>query len=137
DRPLSELAGQLAEQVDRGGNIVLSSENFYLLTAPPALASTLEQAGLTDGDRVTIVVYVRRQDEAHLSWYNQTVKAQGFCGSMQESLARWQALWDYDTQLDRWADAFGVGNIVVRAYQASDLHDGDIRRDFAMLLGLD
>lgn len=136
DKPLSELAGQLAGHFAEARDIVLSSENFYLLTDPAALASTLARAGLTDSDRVTIVAYVRRQDEAHLSWYNQTVKAQGFSGSVQESLTRWQSLWDYDARLGRWASTFGAQNLVVRPYQASDLHDGDIRRDFSTLLGL-
>ena len=77
-KPLAEIAAELrAAGADHGGSIVLSSENFYLFPAPTALRALLNSTGASIGRQIGIIVYVRRQDDAHESWYNQTVKAQG------------------------------------------------------------
>jgi hypothetical protein len=136
DTPLSTLVAQLAEALAGDEHVVLSSENFYLLADPQRVARTLADAGLTSDRRVSVVVYVRRQDEAQISWYNQIVKAQGFSGTMADSLSQWDALWDYAAVLERWAAVFGADTVVVRPYQAQDMAGGDIRQDFVRLVGL-
>ncbi len=115
--------------------IVLSSENFYLLCAPEKLAATLARLGFPP-DTVNVVVYVRRQDEAHLSWYNQAVKAQGHAGEIRPFIESHRPLWDYAAHLDRWAKVFDPARITVRPYQDSDIPGLDIRLDFLRLLRL-
>src|SRR5689334_18849904 len=130
ERGLEDLARELVEKTAASTVIAISSENFYLQPDPEATARLLERAGL--GPRqVRVIVYLRRQDEAHLSWYNQAVKAQGYAGTIQESIAETRSLWDYEAQLDRWARVFGRDAICARAYES-----GDIRRDFLGLAGL-
>jgi len=135
DRPLEELVRDLADTVASSPMVALSSENFYLLPNPPGVAQLLEQAGIGAGD-VRVIVYLRRQDEAHLSWYNQAVKAQGYSGSIADNIGETHSLWDYAAQLKRWAAVFGADNLVVRTYQLPDAPGGDIRRDFLRIAGL-
>lgn len=135
DRPLGELMRDLAAEVAGSPAVALSSENFYLLPNPRGVAQVLEQAGIGAGD-VRVIVYVRRQDEAHLSWYNQAVKAQGYAGTIAECIAATHSLWDYAAQLEQWAAVFGAGSLEVRVYQPPDRPGGDIRRDFLRLAGL-
>ncbi len=134
ERELSEeLSATSASNSER--RIVLSSENFYLLCAPEKLAAMLTRMGLPP-DAVNVVVYVRRQDEAHISWYNQAVKAQGYAGEILPFIESHRPLWDYAGHLDRWAKAFDPARITVRPYQDSDIPDLDIRLDFLRLLQL-
>jgi len=135
ERTLEALARELADKVADSPMVALSSENFYLLPNPRGVAQLLEQAGIRVGG-VRVIVYLRRQDEAHLSWYNQAVKAQGYTGTVAENIAETEPLWNYAAQLERWATVFGRDNLVVQIYQTPDTPGGDIRRDFLRLAGL-
>jgi hypothetical protein len=134
-RPLDELVDELAKAVADQPAIALSSENFYLQPNPAGVARMLERAGVGAAG-VRVVAYIRRQDEAHLSWYNQAVKAQGYAGTIAENIAETRELWDYAAQLGRWAAVFGADRLVVRCYQPPEAAGGDIRRDFLRLAGV-
>ncbi|MBI4996370.1 MAG: hypothetical protein HZC22_05605 [Rhodocyclales bacterium] len=130
DQPLDALVAALRAEIAAGpATTILSSENFYLLCEPAAVLDLMVRLGFPRG-AVTVVVYLRRQDEAALSWYNQAVKAQGYAGSLDEHLLTHQDLWDYDTRLRAWAAAFGADRLAVRRYC------GDVRRDFLDTTGL-
>lgn len=134
-RTLADLTRELAKKTADSPSIVLSSEDFYLLPNPAGVAAMLGKAGFPVGS-VTVVVYVRRQDEAHLSWYNQAVKAQGYSGTLAECVAKTHSLWDYAAQLERWAAVFGADRLAVRLYQPLNGPATDIRRDFLALAGI-
>lgn len=130
DQALDALVAALRAEIDAGpAATILSSENFYLLCEPAAVLDLMVRLGFPRGT-VTVVVYLRRQDEAALSWYNQAVKAQGYAGSLEEHLKTHGDLWDYDTRLRAWAGAFGADRLAVRRY------GGDVRRDFIEAVGL-
>jgi hypothetical protein len=135
ERPLEDLVVELEEAVAGKSKVIISSENFYLLPSPRGTARMLRQAGFGPGE-VKVVVYLRRQDEAHMSWYNQVVKAQGYAGTAAACVAETHDLWDYGTRLDAWAEVFGEDCMVVRPYQEGDLREGDVCRDFLHLAGL-
>lgn len=138
-RPLSALRLDLGEQIKSNPNasaILLSSENFYLYPEPGALKKLLMDAGLQPTDDVTIVCYARRQDEAHLSWYNQTVKAQGSVATFAQTVENTRALWAYAEQLQSWRSVFGDKAIIVRDYTPFNQPEYDIRIDFLDVLGL-
>jgi len=121
ERSLESLSDDLARAVAGfSASVLLSSENFYLLPDPPALKNLLETTGALAGRRARIIVYLRRQDDAHESWYNQRVKAQGDTGDIEESIARAHDLWDYPRQLALWGETFGEDNLAVRRYPPSD-----------------
>ncbi|NCC94764.1 MAG: hypothetical protein EOM10_16105, partial [Opitutae bacterium] len=78
DAPLETLWAELEAEVGaHSGDVILSSENFYLYPAPEALARLMEASEPFRRFRVRVVVYVRPQEAAVESWYNQAVKAQG------------------------------------------------------------
>jgi len=137
DRSLADLAKELiraAKDCDRA--LLLSSENFYLYPEPEKLFDFLNQCAVTPKFRVVIIVYIRRQDEAHESWYNQTIKAQGYTHTFDESIKAFSTLWDYALNLDRWAKIFGAENIVVRPYERDQMIDGNVVADFLNVIGL-
>jgi hypothetical protein len=134
---LAGLTAALADAVRRhSGPIVISSENFYLYPAPQALHALLDQCGVFATHDPAIVVYLRRQDDAHESWYNQTIKAQGYTHDLDACIREFHDLWDYRLQLDRWAAAFGEERLVVRLYEDHAYVGGDLVSDFFSVLGL-
>lgn len=135
-RPLEDLLAEMGRRLaDPPPLVILSSENFYLYPRPEELAEAVRRSvpGLVE---FTVVAYVRRQDEAHVSWYNQAVKAQGFTGTVHECIAASWERWDYERNLRPWASTFGADDLRVRPYQPSDLDGEDVRVDFARLLDL-
>lgn len=137
-RSLAELAAALKEQAgNHSGSVLLSSENFYLYPNPEKLFKFLDDTGLLENRRPIIVVYLRRQDDAHESWYNQTIKAQGYTHTPEECIDAFHGLWDYAVRLDRWAQIFGSENLVVRPYEASSFINGDLLADFFRVIGID
>lgn len=139
ERSLDELLHALRMEVGahpRYRRLILSSENFYWLAPPEKVRDLLAGLGHAP-DRVAIVVYVRRQEDAIESWYNQIVKAQGYAGTFRQCIAEFDALWDYSSRLARWADVFGHERIVLRTYPDDSGTAFDVRHDFTGLLGLD
>lgn len=133
ERSLIELTDKLHTAVVGCSQIILSSENFYLFPNPKKIAEILHHAGFPP-ETVKIVVYVRRQDEAHTSWYNQVIKAQGYGGTISQCIQENLDNWNYQLQLEKWAQIFGSSNIIVRPYEKEKLADGDVRKDFLKIL---
>lgn len=134
-KTLDELQQDLAVAVKDNEKIILSSEIFYLQPNPEGVAEVLSKLGYLTNN-VKVVVYVRRQDDIHISWYNQAIKAQGYTGNIKNSIKETHAKWDYSYHLTLWSDVFGKENILVRPYQAEDMISSDICLDFASLVGL-
>lgn len=136
DKPLPVLLDELrGEFCGYTGNAVISSENFSLFPAPGLLRDALHAYDLVAGRTCKVIVYVRSQVEAHESWYNQLVKAQGFAGVIADSIhANWR-LWDYAALLEPWAVVFGEGNIIVREYGHPDGARWNILADAGEVMG--
>lgn len=138
DRSLSDLLQDLTVEVtEYEGDILISSEDFYIYTPPHGLLEALESIGITNRFKPVIIVYLRRQDDAHESWYNQTIKAQGYAHTIEDCLNLFYDMWDYHTQLKRWDDAFGKDNIKVRIYEGSSNGEMDVRKDLLEILNID
>lgn len=137
-RPLSDLAQDLRAEVaaHRAATVVVSSENFFLYPDPAALRDLLQFAGLTSNDHVEVLCYVRRQDEAYSSWYNQTVKAQGNPASFEATMAATTDLFDYLHRLEPWSRVFGASAFRIRDYAPFSGGGVDIRVDVLEWLGL-
>lgn len=134
---LEELIESLKVEVtEHAGPVLLSSENFYLYPEPEKLHKVLSEAGLLKNRRAVIIVYLRRQDDAHESWYNQTIKAQAYTHTPQESVESFFGLWDYQAELERWANVFGRQNMLVRPYEKSQFIGGSLLSDFAKQIDL-
>ncbi len=137
-RTLSELALDLAAAcAAHSGSVVLSSEDFYLCPNPEGLRALLHETGVLNGRSPRIVVYLRRQDDAHESWYNQTIKAQGATHTPEACIERYFELWDYHRNLQRWEEVFGRDAIVARSYEEEELVGGSLLEDFFCTVGID
>jgi hypothetical protein len=138
NRSLAELRDDLRDAVQSTPTMttILSSENFYIYPKPAALHQLLKDVGLLPDDKIVVTCYVRRQDEAHVSWYNQTVKAQGNARSFAATVVHEHALWDYAQQLQPWQAEFGADAILVRDYSSLSQPGGDVCADILDILGL-
>jgi hypothetical protein len=102
--------------------VALLSSEFFFRRKPQSLHIIREL--VSDYD-VKIIVYLRRQDNFEDSWYNQRVKGtrcttrRPFTGS--RSLT--------ETCFNRWVQAFGKENIIVRPYEKSQFYNGSIFAD--------
>ncbi|MBG0790491.1 MAG: hypothetical protein H0S80_08365 [Desulfovibrionaceae bacterium] len=135
DATLDELTGRLeAECEGFDGDVILSSENFYLLNTPDQVRRLLDSVPALKARRAVVVVFLRRQDEAHEAWYNQTVKAQGAVHSLRRCIEENLDLWDYGRRLSEWADVFCASNILPAVYGSGS--GWDIRRHFLDVLGI-
>ncbi|SKA73924.1 hypothetical protein SAMN02745704_00556 [Paucidesulfovibrio gracilis DSM 16080] len=93
-------------------------------------------ARLFEDNEVKIIVYLRRQDLFMESRYTQSVK-----NGLDLSFADYLGLHagnhnDWGHLVDAYAAHFGVENIIVKAYERSELKDGDIVADFVDTVGL-
>lgn len=134
---LNAIPEILRKDISTKNRIILSSENFYWLTDPMLLKQFLENIGAGRDDVVKILLYVRRQDDAIISWYNQIVKAQGYSGSIYDCISDFAEMWNYQRKIDEWGQAFGFENIIVRPYRNSESPHDDIRKDFILFTSLD
>lgn len=119
-----------------GTDVIISSEEFSTLADPSAL-----RAELADYP-VSVYIYLRRQDAIFESIYNQQTKdwLSPRVESLEECLAAPEMiypLFDYYALLTRWADIFGMDNLVVRNYSQLRHQKISTVNDFFPLLGID
>lgn len=137
-RSLEDLEAELRQRIEQHqGSVLLSSEDFYLCPNPEALFETLTGAGTLVNRTPAVIVYIRRQDDAHESWFNQTIKAQGYTHEIDASIEEFWPLWDYEKNLARWESVFGRENMIVRPYASEEFRDASLLSDFLAILGLD
>ncbi|GAA5134403.1 hypothetical protein [Alloalcanivorax gelatiniphagus] len=122
--------------------VILSSEDFYFLddngarrrSAVALLANRLKPLFSS----VTVVAYLRRQDEHVESWCNELVKY-GFrrnthdIATLAESLPACHS--DYHMLRQLWVRSFGEDAVVFRAFRRDRLKNGSIVDDFCELVG--
>ena len=108
--------------------VILSAEN---LSNP----NGLEQI-FTDLDfRVSIILYVRRQEDAYQSAWQQ------WFSKVEADLSSWLSrtdgfFCDWDTTISRWSK-ISPDDFVVRIFDRSELVKGDVVDDFCKVLGVD
>jgi len=142
DEAVREFRGRLSQALTEEAlsagceNVIFSSEHLSsrLISIPEieTLANMLRRMA----ESITVVVYLRRQDDFLCSTYSTDVKS-GFTGPMTipgEGIR--QSRYNYYALLERWTAVFGRQNIVCRIYEKSRLKNGDLVDDFAELIGL-
>ena len=82
------------------------------------------------GGHVRLVVYLRRQDDHLVSYYQQQVKV----GETQR-LAEWATVdrsstYDYARRLAQWREGMEHAELVVRRFERSAFRDGSLEADF-------
>ena len=132
-QPIPDLADRLDAQADErdAPTIVLSAEN---LCNPVGFEKVF--AALRDRFDVSIVMYVRRQDDYLQSAWQQWIVKRG------ESLLAWMIACigvdgDWLRLLTPWAETFGDDRVRVLVFDRQRLAGGDAFSDFCELLGVD
>ena len=134
----TNLSRMLSDEVRSAGceNVIFSSEHLSsrLISIPEI--ETLANMLRPMAESITVVVYLRRQDDFLCSTYSTDVKS-GFTGPMSipgDGIR--QSRYNYYALLERWTAVFGRQNMVCRIYEKSRLKNGDLVDDFAELIGL-
>lgn len=108
-------------------HVIVSSETFSLINDVSVIGNLFKNTN------VKIICYLRRQDELQQSMYNQSVKA----GYFEDIAAYDEYPLDYWVLLNRWANAFGKNNIIVRIYDKQQLKNNSLIEDFLEIFNLE
>jgi hypothetical protein len=133
-----EIVRAILDEAEMTGaeTIVLSSEAFERLKSPETETLKVLFGGMT----AEIIVYLRRQDDALLSIYNQRVKssANRYCGTLDQLAANSKVIsrLDYRALIQRWAEVFGSDALRVKIYDQSRFPEGNVIPDFLASLGV-
>ncbi|MEZ9322781.1 hypothetical protein AB4161_20825 [Vibrio sp. 10N.286.51.E5] len=138
----TKLFSLLKGKYDR--NVIISNENFSWLFSNDELISL--KSDLSEiFDEIKIIVYLRRQDLAAVSHYQQASKrvdlpSTYYYGKGVSPLPDSSSFYDYFDYYERiksWSSAFGRSNVNVRVFEKEKLRNGDVVDDFLHILKLD
>lgn len=127
-----ELKNEIKENIRK---TIISSEDFLLNKPFTELKSFFK------GYSLKAVIYLRRHDHWWLSAYTQAVKMkhlppwnQGPQGFINFNRKKNKTYGDYRHLVDRWANAIGKENVIVRPYEAAQ-NQPDLAADFFKAIG--
>lgn len=122
----------LLREIDgnRDKRIVISSEGFSLFDD----AQARKTGDLLKGHDVTAIIYLRKPDGYMKSLYGEVLKNSAIKLSYREYILRNSKRLDYSALARRWAEVFGLRNLIVRVYDSVTLNEG-ILKDFCRLVG--
>lgn len=135
-RHSSEVLDALTNDMAATDNdVILSCEHFSSRLSNQESLRTLRNAFL---DRnVTVICYLRRQDEQAVSLYSTLVKGGSTDPFTLDDVTVDNRYFNYRKILEDWSDIFGQENVIVREYARDTLRNRDICKDFLALLGVD
>ena len=88
-------------------------------------------------DDISIVIYLRRQEELFISGYSTAIKSgETYSLPSVRSFAANKDQYDYYHILNKWSEIFGKENINVYLYDAKELVNGDIFTDYCFRVGI-
>ncbi len=121
-----------------GKDIILSTEQLHI-GSDLAIANFVQAIRKAFSDHaITTVVYLRRQDDAFSSFYNQIVKFGVETGSTAEVFRRYAPFFDFERYLGLLGRGQGPEDkLIVRLYQREKLVGQDIGKDFMSAIGMD
>ena len=127
-----------------GRNPIVSAEKFSWICSLEELQE-LKDALAYYFDDISIIAYIRRQDQQAISYHQQNARSQAlparleFFGPDPVALPEYQKhhtrYLDYNTRIGYWADAFGDENIKIRVFDRKHLIEGDAVKDFFHVVG--
>ncbi|MCB1385676.1 MAG: hypothetical protein KDJ80_07015 [Nitratireductor sp.] len=128
---------QFRREIENFDTIVLSNEHLSARLRKPEEFKRLKSFLDVEANDVKVVLYVRRQDEFLISSYTAHILAGSTAPFSIPGVDRGHMRYNYRLLLDRWAEAFGIGNLTVRKYQKASFPDGSVVKDFCKTVGID
>lgn len=118
-------------------NVIISEERISIWNTNELLAAAKEKY-----DNIKVIVYLRRQDLAIESIWNQKVKNPIGCYQTFQEFIHWNegeecAPYYYKKQLDEISGIVGRENLIVRVYEKSQLCGHTTESDFLSVLGIE
>ncbi len=115
--------------------ILLSSEVFYDVFTNKALIRNLKN--VFRDFNVKIIIYLRRQDQYLLSYFQEGCKGGTFTSfDLENILMLFHSSLCYYDRLSKWGDVFGDSNIIVRPFEKNQLRENSLSKDFLSIIGI-
>lgn len=128
---LPQLMKSATTEKRRARTILLSSECFFAAPTSKNFHGFAEIAR-TLFQKIKIVVYLRRQDRWVEARYKQHIISCEYKPLQQLMDERYC---NYEPYIDRWADAFGANNVLVRVYERQQQTKQCLLADFLSCFG--
>jgi len=133
------LRGLLKQMRARSGgrSIILSTEQLHFLDDHPVADFIAALTEVFAGYDIKVVIYLRRQDEAFSSFYNQIVKFGTTTDNTGQAFSIYARFFDYERYLSLVrANLRKTDTMTVRIYDRNTLVGSDIVDDFLNAVGL-
>lgn len=88
-------------------------------------------------DKVSVVVYLRRQDKYALSAYSTSVRGGNQRLFSFEDIHSAGPYYNYRKLIENWTEVFGEDSLTVRVFERQRMVGGDVVADFCQLSGID
>lgn len=131
------------DEIRRAGQshdtMIITSEHFHRrMTSEQSLAE-LRDFLVRNFSSIEIVCYFREQSEVRKSLYSTGVKGGDTCKiqDFQNGDITGSHYYNYRKMLDKWSACFGKSSIKSRLFGKKLFPDGDIRKDFLAVCGLE
>jgi len=139
---LQAFSEEVEEARENADTFVISSEHFHSRLFSREEVSELHSFLAPLFDSISVICYLRRQDQLALSRYSEALRAGHVPPSplpkdMAKKKHRLLPYFDLLALLERWADVFGQDNIEPHIYSKKSLLDGDIVTDFLAAVGIE
>lgn len=127
---LYKLFHSLESECKKSSTVIISSECLFKCLTKDGSGEFIKLVKRSF-DLVTVVVYVRRQDEWIISRHKHSVLSghEISCDQLAKPF-----FCNYKEYIDLWASVFGANNIVVRPYEKSQFFGNSIYSDFMSLV---
>ena len=140
-RAIQGLRRSLAKTLHREVNehrpetIIISAEQLFDRLDKGTVRRRLKQWLSAFAERIEVLVYLRRQDQAIFSRHLNAIRL----GRSETWVVpdRISKLYDYQRRLKLWVNLFGKDAVTVRAYQRQDFPEGSGVLDFLAQAGID
>ncbi len=140
---LHESLAELLVAFNPEGDVIFSSEDMSWIMDPEEIEK-FAQALKPHFDEIRVIVYLRRQDRAAVSFVQQASKMGGgiskdFFGLVEGALPEYSPkldeYFDYDLRIGKWADAFGDDAMKFAIFNDIVNHDALVQ-SFGAMVGL-
>ncbi|MBK0399009.1 hypothetical protein H0I76_07395 [Limibaculum sp. M0105] len=116
-------------------SIIFSDERLASLITKPEETLRLREFLSRLSDEIKIIIYIRDQISAIESFYSTEIRAGETHPLTPIKKERYFNRFEYNKIIERWADRFGSGSIILKEFSPESLLGGDVCRDFLSILG--
>ena len=114
--------------------IILSCEHFSSRLIRTRQLETLHDA--LSADEIKVIYYIREPSDLALAAWSTRIFAGEKLKFSTDDVTPENRYFNHLETLNLWGSVFGEQNLIVREYNRASLAEGDIRKDFCALLGI-